>query len=359
MEMIPDLVEAGFAYVVVDGEHVRPEDGITDVFRPYLACHDGVCIAVVPRDRDVSGAQHSGLDPTWFQNEVRWRTGGSPRPDEPRLVTTWSDGENGKWFREPHEGSGFFGYFFAPYMEHFRYGEYPITPVCLSAYLERQPAVAYAQVQTGAWYVGATADQDLAQWGGTERQRSALTDIRDLSARYWDLRGRLPGDWSAERPVDPARAALDRARHLILEAETSCFLCWGESWLPHLYERTQPAALELDAAEGLLKTTARPVTARPGAASQRVDAAARPVAASGRGRKAPRAAAPSAPPMPAAGEPTPEIAPVEIPVEAPVEIPVEIPVELPDQPLTERPVDRPVEIPAETPVEMPSAARPG
>ena len=63
MEMIPALAEAGYEYVVVDGVHVRPEDGISDVFRPYLACHDGVCITVVPRDRDVSNAQESGLDP--------------------------------------------------------------------------------------------------------------------------------------------------------------------------------------------------------------------------------------------------------------------------------------------------------
>ncbi|HYN78528.1 MAG TPA: glycoside hydrolase family 57 [Lamprocystis sp. (in: g-proteobacteria)] len=347
MEMIPGLVEAGFEYVVVDGVHVCPEDGISDVFRPYLACHEGVCITVVPRDRDVSSAQQSGLDPTWFQNEVRWRAGGSPRPHEPRLVTTWSDGENGKWFREPHEGSGFFGYFFAPYMEHFRYGEYPITPVSLSAYLEHHPAVTYAQVQTGAWHAGATADQDLAQWGGSERQRSAMTDVRELSARYWDLRARLPDARSDDGPAEPARAALDRARRLILEAETSCFLYWGESWLPHLYERTQPAALELDAAESALKAQARPVM--PQAPAARRDLA-EPVSDPTVSTDLPGAAPPAvvavatAPPNP---EPDPELPPTEIPAETPVE--------WPDQPLVELPTDQPVELPVEAPVELPSA----
>ena len=40
-----------------------------------------------------------------------------------------------------------------------------------------------------------------------------------------------------------------RARDLILEAETSCFLFWGDAWIPHLYERTVPAQRELAQAE--------------------------------------------------------------------------------------------------------------
>jgi len=245
MEMIPALVEAGYEYLVVDGVHVRPEDGISDVFRPYQACHEGVCITVVARDRDVSNAQESGLDANWFQNEVRWRTGGSPRPHEARLVTTWSDGENGAWFRQSEEGAGFFGHFFAPYMEHFRGGEYPVTPVSLSAYLTRNPAVARAQVQTGAWNVGTGSGYDFSQWGGSDQQRTAAAAVSALSARYWDLCERLP--------AGRLHPALERARSLILEAQTSCFLFWGPAWIPLLDERTIPAAAELDAAEASLK----------------------------------------------------------------------------------------------------------
>ena len=251
MEMIPALVDAGYEYLVVDGVHVRPEDGISDVFRPYQACHEGVCINVVPRDRDVSSAQESGLDANWFQNEVRWRTGGSPRPHEARLVTTWCDGENGGWFRQSEEGSGFFGHFFAPYMEHFRGGEYPVTPVSLSAYLASNPPVARAQVQTGAWNVGSTFGYDYSQWAGSDQQRAGAAEVSRLSARYWDLRKRLP--------AGHASPALERARSLILEAETSCFLFWGQAWIPLLYERTVPATAELDAAEQALK--AAPVAA--------------------------------------------------------------------------------------------------
>ncbi len=249
MEMIPALADAGYEYVVVDGVHVRPEDGISDVFRPYLACHQGVCITVVPRDRDVSNAQERGLDPNWFQNEVRWRVGGSPRPQEPRLVTTWSDGENGGWFRQTHEGSGFFGHFFAPYMEHVRGGEYPITPVCLSDYLQRVPVVARAQVQTGAWNVGGNPGLDLSQWAGSDSQRAAVVELARLSERYWSLRAQA-ARVSGEEP--PVTSGLERARRLILEAETSCFLFWGDAWIPHLYARTAPAARALEAVAAAL-----------------------------------------------------------------------------------------------------------
>jgi hypothetical protein len=250
VEMIPALVKAGYDYVVVDGVHVRPCDGLSDMYRPYLACHEGVCITVVPRDRVVSNAQESGLDPTWFANEIIARVAASPRPEAPRLITTWSDGENGGWFRQTHEESGFFGHFFAPYLERVSVGDYPVMPVRVSAYLLEHPPIARAQVQTGAWNVGATSGADFSQWAGSEGQRKAAGVVAELSRRYWDLRG-LVGDLDGS-----ARASLERARTLVLEAQTSCFLFWGDAWLPHLYERTVPARQAMDQVESSLKDTA-------------------------------------------------------------------------------------------------------
>ena len=60
-------------------------------YRPYVARYDGAEIIIVPRDRELSNAQLSGLDPGWFENEVQQRT---KHCDFPALVTTWSDGEN-------------------------------------------------------------------------------------------------------------------------------------------------------------------------------------------------------------------------------------------------------------------------
>lgn len=244
MEMIPALVKAGYEYVVVDGVHVNPEDGIHDIYRPYLACHAGACITVIPRDRDISNAQESGLDPGWFANEALHKVAESPGPDEPRLVTTWSDGENGGWFRQIHEGSGFFGHYFAPYMEKVQAGEYPVRPVSISEYLSEHPAVDRAQVKTGAWNVGSTSGFDLSQWAGSDSQRQAAETVRQLSSRYWALAKR------ANKLPSASRDALSQARSLLLEAETSCFLFWGDSWIPHLYERTRPAEQLLARAEG-------------------------------------------------------------------------------------------------------------
>ncbi|MCG6941035.1 MAG: glycoside hydrolase family 57 [Thiohalocapsa sp.] len=309
MEMIPALVRAGYEYVVVDGVHVHPEDGVSDVFRPYLACYDDACITIVPRDRDVSNAQESGLDATWFAHEVTHRCRFSARPGEPRLCTTWSDGENGGWFRQTHEGAGFFGHYFSPYMERVRGGDYPIRPVGLSEYLAAHPASAHAHVQTGAWNVGSTSGFDLSQWAGSPRQRQGAETVRDLSRRWWALRDK------GTAPADP----LARARRLVLEAETSCYLFWGDDWLPKLAWLTDAAAELIEAME-----------ARPAEAEQQQPAAG-----------ATPATAPAAAPAPAQAASAPQEAVGAIDVAA----------------VSEQPVPA-VEVAAEVASEAPAAAAP-
>ncbi len=246
MDLIPVLARVGYEYVVVDGVHIRPQDGVHDLYRPYLACQDGVCITVIPRDRALSNGQESGCDPLWLEAEAQRQVADSPRPQAPRLVTTWSDGENGGWFRQTHEPSGFFGHFFAPAMERVRSGESALTPVALSAYLERHPPTTEAKVRTGAWNIGDTSGNDFSQWAGSETQRRAGATVGLASRRYWDLTRK------ARRLGAEAGAALAEARALILEAQTSCFLFWGDAWIPHLYARTEAANRALDrAAEAL------------------------------------------------------------------------------------------------------------
>jgi len=243
MEMIPALVQAGYEYVVVDGVHVRPSDGLNDMYRPYLACQDGVCITVIPRDRVLSNAQESRLDPDRFADEVVRRTQASPRPSSARLITTWSDGENGGWFRDIHEETGFFGHFFAPCIERVRAEQFAPLPVALSHFLETNPPTSQARVQTGAWSVGSTAGNEFSRWTGSQIQRKAASLVQDLSRRYWDIERRRASLGEA------GRQALARARSLILESQTSCFLFWGDAWIPYLYERTVPADRELARAE--------------------------------------------------------------------------------------------------------------
>ena len=83
MDLIPTLVKVGYEYLVADGVHVSPQDGVHDIYRPYLACQDGVCIAVVPRDRAISNGQESGFDPDWLSFEARRHTHAS-RARRPR-----------------------------------------------------------------------------------------------------------------------------------------------------------------------------------------------------------------------------------------------------------------------------------
>ncbi|HYK91366.1 MAG TPA: glycoside hydrolase family 57, partial [Acidobacteriota bacterium] len=114
-ELIPYLKKFGYRYVVVDSEYLEPIKPLRwDElrYRPHIARYGGAEIVVVPRDREISSAQQSGFDPGWFAYEVGERTKHST--DFPPLVTSWSDGENGGWFRNMYEQAGFWGWFYQP-----------------------------------------------------------------------------------------------------------------------------------------------------------------------------------------------------------------------------------------------------
>jgi len=236
MEMIPAVVEAGYQYIVVDSVHVKPldvsEGRRPDLLQPYCAEYNGASLCAVPRNRDVSNAQESGMDADWFRNEVLNKVRESPAPNAPRLVCTWSDGENGGWFRRLDEASGFWGHFFTPFMDQVRAGG-PIRPVLISEFIDRYPPRDRANVKTGAWNVASTSGEDFSQWEGSAAQKRAIEEVVQLSRRYWTLREKVDHGSIREK--------LDHARRLILEAETSCFLFWGDSWVSKLYQRTGPA----------------------------------------------------------------------------------------------------------------------
>jgi alpha-amylase/alpha-mannosidase (GH57 family) len=232
-EMIPFLVRNGYEYVIIDGVHVQPESPLSRedlLYRAHIAEHDGSKITVIPRDRDLSNAQQSGLDAGWFDGEVRNKTSGATKPC---LVTTWTDGENGGWFRQTDEGAGFWGHFFAPYMERVRSGQMSIRPIALPQFIAANPPEGRVQIQTGAWNVGPTSGYDFSQWAGSPAQQNALEEIRRLSRSYHEI--------SRGRSLEALDPALRRAREYILRAETSCYLFWGDSWIPKLYEETKIA----------------------------------------------------------------------------------------------------------------------
>lgn len=239
MEMVPAIKKAGYEYVVVDHVHVHPkaEGKPLDPFLPYLASFGGETITVIPRNRDLSNAQESGFNPEWFLNEVDNKIAGSPAPQSPRLVTTWSDGENGGWFRQIDENAGFFGYFWQPLVNKVRSGEARIVTCKISDFLKKNPPIEYATVKTGAWNVASTSGYDFSQWNGSGSQKKAIQDLIDVSRRYWQLKD--------ERLSRAQAVQLAEARKFILDAETSCYLFWGEAWLPKLYERLDLAKKNL------------------------------------------------------------------------------------------------------------------
>ncbi len=233
MEMIPELVKAGYEFVIVDHVHVHPVDGSPlDPFKPYTAEHNGARIIIIPRNRDLSNAQESGLNPKWFMEETG-RKLSAVTARGPRLVTTWSDGENGGWFRQIDDNAGFFGYFWESLIKQIQSGAINIKTTSLSEYLKMDPPVSMARVNTGAWNVASTSGYDFAQWNGSETQKKAIEEVCRVSKRYWDL--------SAGKPAGGTKERLAKARKALLEAETSCYLFWGDAWLPKLYEKLKEA----------------------------------------------------------------------------------------------------------------------
>ena len=148
---------------------------------------------------------------------------------KPCLVTTWTDGENGGWFRQTHEEAGFWGHFFSPYMERVRAGQIPIRPVFLSEYLRDHPPGSVVEVERGTWNIGPRGGEDFSQWAGSPGQQEALKELWEVSRRFHEVRRRV----GAGAPEE-VRGHLLRAREAILRAETSCYLYWGDAWIPRL-----------------------------------------------------------------------------------------------------------------------------
>lgn len=240
MEMIPALKAAGFEYVVVDHVHVIPQDEMDPeeaAAHPYLASHGDAEIAVIPRQRDLSNAQESGMAPDWLADQVSQR---AARIARPALLTTWSDGENGGWFRQTSEEAGFWGHFYAPYMERVQADDYPLQPTRISDYLAGHPPERRATVRTGAWNVGTTGGFDFSQWAGSPKQKQVLEQVWEVSHRYRRTQAR------AEDLSEQGERALTDAHDFILRAETSCYFFWGESWTPKAAALVEKAEHKLE-----------------------------------------------------------------------------------------------------------------
>jgi hypothetical protein len=243
MELIPLLERLGYEYVVVDSENVRPLDPMdwaTLRYRPHWAEHAGRRIVVVVRDRQLSDAQLSGMEPEWFLREVAART--APADFEP-LVLTATDGDNGGWFRNFRDRSNFWNAFYQPLLDGARRGEHPVRPCFIGDYIREHGVHGRVHVESAAWNTGWHHGQDFQQWTGSPAQQAALARVRAFSAELHEVLARLPNG-------GPARDQLEQAHWRLLRAETSCNFFWGEAWVEHCLH-------DLDAAAAILAPIAQ------------------------------------------------------------------------------------------------------
>jgi alpha-amylase/alpha-mannosidase (GH57 family) len=248
MEMIPMLKRHGYRYVLVDAWYIKPKREMRWEelrYRPYIARYGGEEIIVVPRDRELSDAQESGLDPGWFQHEVYERTKWC---DFPALVTTWTDGENGGWFRTTHVESGFWGYFYRVLLDRYRSGTLGFTPIHISEYIDKYPPTEEVEVHRGAWNTGHHWGGDFVQWTGSLLQKRGLDELRKASAHYNKVKTVFEQRHSAARNPEELRHLITEAYDYILVAETSCNFYWGSHWVNRSFDDLEKAYNLLDRA---------------------------------------------------------------------------------------------------------------
>jgi alpha-amylase/alpha-mannosidase (GH57 family) len=253
MEMIPLLRRHGYRYVLVDAWYIKPKRPMRweeQRYRPYLARYGGEEIVIIPRDRELSDAQESGLDPGWFQHEVHERTKWC---DFPALVTTWTDGENGGWFRTSDVQDGFWGFFYHPVLQKYREGTLGFTPVHISEYLDRFPPEEEVEVHRGAWNTGHHWGGDFMQWTGSLLQKRGFDEVRNASQYCRQVQRRYDERHRRARDPEETRQLIMRAYDHILEAETSDNFYWGSGWVHRAFDHLEQAYHLLDTAMGMLK----------------------------------------------------------------------------------------------------------
>lgn len=253
MEMIPMLQRHGYRYVLVDSWYIKPKREMRweeQRYRPFIASYGGAEIIVVPRDRELSDAQESGTDPGWFQHEVFERTKWC---DFPALVTTWTDGENGGWFRTTDIGGGFWGYFYHQLLNRYRAGTLGFTPVHISEYLDKYPPVEEVEVHRGAWNTGHHWGGDFTQWTGSLLQKKGWDEVRSASAYYRKAKHAFEKREEGANNPEEIRHLITKAYDHILVAETSCNFYWGSRWVHRSFDELEQAYYLLDTAMDLLK----------------------------------------------------------------------------------------------------------
>jgi alpha-amylase/alpha-mannosidase (GH57 family) len=260
MEMIPVLKRHGYKYVLVDCWYIKPRREMRweEVrYRPHIARYEGEEIIVIPRNRELSSAQQSGLDPGWFQHEIYERTKAC---DFPALVTTWTDGENGGWFRNINIQSSFWGHFYHQILNRYREGTLGFTPIHISNYLEMYPPSEEVDVYQGAWNTGHHWGGDFTQWKGSLLQKKGLEELHNCSS-YYQMAKRMFDEYYHDlgNPEEVRQMIIKGYDHLLV-AETSCNFFWGSSWVHRAFDDLEKAYSMLDTAVAIISEKTQQAT---------------------------------------------------------------------------------------------------
>ncbi len=244
MEMIPTLRKLGYRYVMIDSNNVEPLESIRWEelrYQPHIARYEDSEIIVIVRDRDLSDAQESGMDWSWFSKEVNERVKWC---DFNPLVTTITDGDNGGWFRNTSGNGNFWEIFYKEFMQSVNSRSTNIRPVFITDYLNTYGARGYVNVKNAAWNTGWHNGEGFIQWTGSQTQKNALKEIAHVSKRFHHALKSTPLQLSSD-----LSNLLNEAHWHLLRSQTSCHFFWGEAWVYKCHE-------DLAIVEQLLKRVA-------------------------------------------------------------------------------------------------------
>ena len=170
-------------------------------------------------------------------------------------MTTWTDGENGGWFRTSQVESGFWGFFYKPILDRYRAGTLGFTPIHISEYLRRFPPTEEVEVHRGAWNTEHHWGGDFTQWTGSLLQKKGWDELKKASDYYWQVKKKFDAQADKLANADEIRRLIVQAYDHLLTAETSCNFYWGSRWVHRSFDGMEQTYHLLDTAVKKMQTT--------------------------------------------------------------------------------------------------------
>ena len=151
-------------------------------------------------------------------------------------------GCNGGWFRNPTAGSNFWTGFYTELLDAARDRKDAVQPTYIHDHINHHGVFGEVKINTGAWNTGWHNGIDFIQWTGSQKQKDALSKLKEVSQAIHDARKNAV-QMKKNAEYD---SILEQAMWRLLRAETSCNFYWGEAWVDRCHR-------DLDAAMAVLE----------------------------------------------------------------------------------------------------------